>query len=136
MDTKSRIAEEYFQDAIIPELEEFLIFACEKMFEAYITKSLKETKKHYIINQTLRREHESSIGEFDEALDLYMIDEYHCFFDMMLAKLTPKQKLCIELLYKEGYTEKRISKFMGISPQAVYRIHKSGIRNLRKELLV
>lgn len=136
MDTKSKITEEYFQCSIIPELEDFLIFACEKMFEAYITKSLKETKKHYIINQAIRREHESSIGEFDEALDTCMTDEYLCFFDMMLTKLTPKQRLCIELLYKEGYTEKKISKFMGISPQAVYRIHKSGLRNLRKEMLV
>ncbi len=136
MDTKSKIAEEYFQYSIIPELEEFLIFASEKMFEAYITKSLKETKKHYIINQAIRREHESSIGEFDETFDACMIDEYHCIFDMMLSKLTPKQRLCIELLYKEGYTEKKISKFMGISPQAVYRIHKSGLSNLRKEMLI
>ncbi len=136
MGTKSRIIEEYFQDSNKPDMDEFLNFAYEKMFEAYIIKSLKETKKHYIINQTLRREHESIVEEFDDSANLCMDDEYYCFFDLMLTKLTPKQKLCLELLYKEGYTEKKISKFMGISPQAVYRIHKSGINNLRKEMLV
>lgn len=135
MDTRSKITEEYFQVSTKPDMDEFLAFACEKMFEAYITKSLKETKKHYIIKQSLRREHESVVEEFNETSEPCKNDEYHCFFDLMLTKLTPKQKLCMELFYREGYTEKKISKFMGITPQAVYRIHKSGLKNLRKEML-
>jgi hypothetical protein len=88
MGIKSIITEEYFQNAQNPDLDEYLIYANQKMFESYVRKSLQETKKHYNLNQAIRKEREMTVDEFEDSADLSIQDDYKCFFDLMLTKPT------------------------------------------------
>lgn len=134
MAEKSKITDEYFKNNDNPNLEDFLTFAFEKMLEAYIVRSLQETKKHYVIQQVRNHEYEMVMEDFEEMNQGYHEDEYSCYFEVMLASLTQKQKMCAELFYKEGYSEKKIAQIMGISPQAVCHMHKGILHKLRKEM--
>ena len=134
MEKEQTLAEYYFQKKGSLNESEFLDLAKEHMFLAYLSKTLKETRKKYIIHFAKQTQSEI-ITDFQEGIqecgqeDIY---EYH--FDDIISHLTERQKQYLKLSFQKGYSDRQIALCMGICPQSVYDIKIAALKALRKEI--
>lgn len=135
MQKHQNFIDKYFENCLDTNEEEFLDYACEIMFLAYLTKSLRETKKKYIIKLVKQQEQENSLAELFQPIQNSWEDEYECYFEDIISGLTKKQQLYLKLSYYFGYTDKMIAKCMKVTPQAVYDLKVNAIRKLRREII-
>ncbi len=55
-------------------------------------------------------------------------------FDELLALLTPKQKIVIEMIYWQGKSEKEIAKYLGVSRCAIQKFKRRALAKLKRNI--
>ncbi len=135
MKTKDRLTEVYFQNHSQPNEEEFIDLVQEQMFLAYLSKTLQETRKKYILHSAQQTQAEIATDFQDTGMGSGLEDVYDYYFDDIISNLTERQKQYLKLSFQEGYSDRQIASCMGIKPQSVHDIKCAALEHLRKELI-
>lgn len=135
MKTKDRLTEVYFQNHSQPNEEEFIDLAQEQMFLAYLSKTLQETRKKYMLHSAQQTQAEIATDFQDTGMGSGLEDVYDYYFDDIISNLTERQKQYLKLSFQEGYSDRQIASCMGIKPQSVHDIKCAALERLRKELI-
>jgi DNA-binding NarL/FixJ family response regulator len=124
----------YFASTDHPDIDRFLDYACDAMFLGYLVKSLMAIRRKYIIRLMGQEEKEFMFDMLSDIAGNSKEDEYQCFFESMISRLTEKQKQCLRYSFRDGLTDRMIARIMGVRPQSVYDIKNAALKKLRKEL--
>jgi RNA polymerase sigma factor (sigma-70 family) len=125
-------------------MESFRNFICGVMFTSYLKKTLRETRKNYYFREKKHSSNLINLSELGGELICHVDIDDMCF-DFMekfenaklynsIKLLSDKQRDVICKYYIFGNNEVEISRFMGISKQAVNRIRKRALSAMLKNV--